>query len=265
MKKRIDIEKLLKWTYCEELPKGGSGKGGRGAASPWAMVESFMQLLTKVDDNEYGVVPTLNPTEGEPHPDALAVYAAVNALDTLSLDLPDGWNPIPEIDGQGVETDRVLAAARFGIVHARRSPSQIVQKHAILGGSPDWQGEIPKVKPVCNADGQPIWFMMRVNSTLSEGGNAVEFKSETPDGWNRNTKAPKAGAYQKFRFDPDPTPVIIARGEYQIWCSCLSVLVEELAEKLEKWEVTGPARAACPWEGDAMPEARILRDLKFSG
>lgn len=266
MKKRIDIEKLLKWAYCEELPKAlpddfGKGTGERSA---WQSIETYAQLLTRVDDNRYGVVSTLAAMDAEPHGDAVKVYEAVRALDDLRLTFPEGWNPMPEIDGHGAETERALVAARWGIANSRRTPSEIVQKHAILGGCPDWQGEVPAIKPVCNGDGRPVWFLTRVVNMLDEAGNPAEFRSETEDGWNRNTKAPKAGAYQRFRFDPDPTPTIMDRGTYQIWRRCLTLLVEKLAETLDQWRVEGPFRADCPWEGESGHGQAILPDLKIS-
>jgi len=263
MKKRIDIEKLLKWAYCEELPKGGGSGAGMRASSAWASVESFMQLLTRVDDNEYGVVPTLSLEDGEPHEDALAVHAAVCALDELQLDFPADWNPMPEIE-DFPECRQVLEAARFGIVNRRRSAADVVKRHAILGGCPDWAGEAPTREVVRNAHGEPVWFQMRVVQSLDEEGRPVEFRNETEDGWNRNTKAPKAGAYQKFVLKPDPTDIIISRGEYQIWRACLVMLVEDLRETLTSWTVTGMVRPACPWEGEGARGPLVYPDLRFS-
>ncbi|MCV0427820.1 MAG: hypothetical protein K5905_20375 [Roseibium sp.] len=264
MKKRIDIEKLLKWAYCEELPKAASGGGnGLAGASSWLMVEGYGQLMTQVDDNRYGVVPDFAVADGEPRADAVKVHAAVCDLDAIELDLPCDWNPMPEIEEHGKHCKSVLDAARFGIANARRRPVDIVRKHAILGGCPETEGEVPTLEVARNEYGHPIWFQMRIEHALDDKGNPVEHKWETADGWNRNTKAPKAGAYQKFFFDPDPIPVIISRGEYQIWHCCLGILAEELKEKLELWEVMGTERAVCPWQFEASRAPVILPDLKF--
>ncbi|MEO1110559.1 MAG: hypothetical protein AAFX90_21860, partial [Pseudomonadota bacterium] len=69
MKKQIDIEKLLKWAYCEELPKGGAHGGGAVSYSSWCAVAGLAELGTLIDDNSYGVVPDLT-SSGEPDPDA---------------------------------------------------------------------------------------------------------------------------------------------------------------------------------------------------
>lgn len=264
MNQRINIEKLLKWAYCEELPKAGSSHGGTySVGSSWTSISSFAELLTKVDDNEYGVVPSFEVGIGEPHPDALAIHAAVCRLNELELTMPDDWNPMPEIEEHEKHLQMSLQAARFGIANAKRSPADLVRKHAILGGFPDWVGEVPVLKPVCNSSGLPIWFQMRIDHGIGGNGQPVENKFETEDGWNRNTKAPKAGAYQKFFLTPDPTPVIIGRGEYQIWVCCLNIIVEELAGKLDKWKVETVARPTCPWEAGGWRGPRVLEDVLF--
>ncbi|MCK7611978.1 hypothetical protein [Roseibium sediminicola] len=264
MKKRIDIEKLLKWAYCEELPKGGSGGAGMRAASAWASVESFMQLLTKVDDNEYGVVPTLSPFDGEPHEDALKVHAAVNALDQLELDFPENWNPMPCIEEHPEECASVMSQVRFGLRQRKRSASDIVRRHAILGGCPDWHGETPVLVARKNRNGQDAWFRMIVQQGSDPEGHPVEYRHETEDGWCRVQKAPKRGAYRKFHFDPDPVPCMIARGEYQIWCSCLAELVENLSENMELWHLNESNMEHCPWEPGAARAPRILMPIEES-
>lgn len=221
-----------------------------------------MQLLTKVDDNEYGVVPTLSPFDGEPHEDALAVHAAVCGLDGLQLDFPDDWNPMPEI-ADFPECRQALEVARFGIVNRHRTAAELVKRHAILGGCPDWEGETPVREVVRNGNGEPIWFQMRVVQSLGADGLPVEFRSETQDGWNRNTKAPKSGAYQKFVLKPDPAEIIIARGEYQIWRECLVLLIEELRKTLTSWALEETMRPPCPWEGEGWRGPVILPDLRF--
>ncbi|MEP2723916.1 MAG: hypothetical protein ABJH19_07485, partial [Roseibium sp.] len=59
--KNIQIEALLKWAYCEELPKSTDvGQAIARMASGWSSMNSFAQLLTVIDDNDYGVVPDLS-------------------------------------------------------------------------------------------------------------------------------------------------------------------------------------------------------------
>lgn len=263
MKKKVDIEKLLKWAFCDELPKAvpdGYGAGG-GGRSAWQSIESYVQLLTRVDDNRYGVLPTMSPLDDDPHPDAMKVYGAVRDLDGQVLDFPADWNPMPEIAAHEIECSLALKSAMFGISNASSSPSEIVQYHAIMGGCPDWHGEIPKLVTVKNRNGQEAWFRTVVQQGVDAWGNAAEYTHELEDGWCYVRKAPKRGAYRKFAFDPDPVPCLIGRGQYQIWFSNLTILVEKLRGRLEIWELSDLTRTPCPWEADSRAEPRILMAL----
>ncbi|WP_420415109.1 hypothetical protein [Roseibium sp.] len=257
MKQKICIEKLLKWAYCEELPKAGFEPGG-AVRSGWASIETFAQLLTKIDDNEYGVVPSLNVNDGDPHEDALRVHAAVCGLSDRVVDFPDGWNPMPEIGIHEKHCAMALSAARFGIKNANRQPFDLIRRHAILGGCPGWEGEVPELKTAKTRKGTDAWFRMRVDHSTDAFGRPVERKFETEDGWCYVRKAPKIGAYRKFFFDPDPVSVLIGRGEYQMWWSHLVKLAENLSGQLEKWDVQPSPRVAIPWETGAPEPARIL-------
>lgn len=262
MKKRIDIEKLLKWAYCEELPKAFPDKWGQGmgARSAWQSMETYAQLLTRVDENRYGVVPILSELEGEPHADALKVHAAVRSLGIAEICLPDGWHPMPEIAKYEAECKVALQAAFFGIKMVR--PAELVQKHAILGGCPDWRGEAPEIISIKNRNGQDIWFRMTVQQGTDADGYPVEYRHESEDGWCRVQKAPKRGAYRKFRFDPDPVPSMISRGEYVIWRSCLIELVEKLQENMELWQLEAVTKPLYPWDEGGAYEPRVLEALE---
>lgn len=246
--KRMTVEQLLKWAFCEELPKAGSGGSGEAVRSAWVSIESFVQLLTKVDDNRYGVVPLLDSEAGDPHPDALIVFDAVAGLEKYSACIPHDWNPMPEIMAYPKQAELCLRAARFGIENANSSIFNLVRKHAILGGVPEWEGDVPELVPVCNESGQPIWFQMRMEQALDENGQPIERKFETADGWNRNTKAPKAGAYQKHYLDPDPVMTLIGRGEYLIWRSAMETIGMEVAGRLRDHAVIQCDRPWSPWE-----------------
>src|SRR5688500_9952509 len=101
LKKRMTIEALLRWAYRDELPKAQAPGGSlrpAGFGGAWGGIERYGELLTVIDhglENRYGLVPDLSATT-EPHPDAIRIGDAVQALDAFPLNLPDGWNPLTD-------------------------------------------------------------------------------------------------------------------------------------------------------------------------
>ncbi|WP_282046319.1 hypothetical protein [Roseibium album] len=273
MKTQIDIEKLLKWAYCEELPKGGECGGGV-AFSSWSAVASVGELGTLVDDNRFGVVPDLMSV-GEPDPDAITVHATVVSLDNCTFDLPDDWNPMPELwQFDGLAT-HVLNAAKekLFITHSngrigwRRPPSQLIRKHAILGGAPDGYGDVPEREPLRGPNGGELWFRMKKHVIETLDGEGREFSYEADDGWDLKRKVPKRGAYRKFHLVPDPVNALVTRQEYALWLECLNALAVRLTRTLSGFSVEKSARPAMPWRcSQRSLQARqhaILPDLKF--
>ncbi len=51
--------------------------------------------------NRWGLVPL--DTMDDPHPDALAVAAAVEELGGFEVSLPDGWDPLSDLGDLGAE------------------------------------------------------------------------------------------------------------------------------------------------------------------
>jgi hypothetical protein len=73
MKRSIDIETLVKWTFCDELVKGGSE-----AFSPsWERMNRFADLGTLIDESHFERLPAIF---GDPHPDAILVARYVDKL-----------------------------------------------------------------------------------------------------------------------------------------------------------------------------------------
>lgn len=274
MKKKIDIEQLLKWTYCDELPKDGARSGGLVQKSSWGAVTAYGQLLTAIDDNRYGVVPFLDAVDGDPHPDAVAVHSAVLALDDLVLDIPADWNPMPELEQFGshglmavrAALGKLMSVDDTGSRQLKRPLSQLVRKHALLGVVPDVEGDVPVLNTVRGPDGGPLWFRETVDHWTDPHGAARETRFEACDGWDAKRKRPKRGAYQKHVLAPDPVPVLEGRGEYQLWIAALGLLTEELAETLSAHALKESIRPVAPWDArqrvDMPRQPTILRDLK---
>lgn len=274
MKKKIDIEALLKWTYCEELPKDGARSGGLAQKSSWGAVSAYGELLTSIDDNRYGVVPFLDTVDGDPHPDALAVHAAVMALDDLPLDFPDDWNPMPELAQFGhhgltavrAALNKMMSVDEIGEWRLKRPLSNLVRRHALLGVVAEGEGMVPVLETVKGPDGGPLWFRETVDHWTDAFGVPRASRFEMADGWDAKRKRPKRGAYQKHALVPDPVPLLAERYEYQLWRASLDILTDELAGPLDAHEIIGTIRPVAPWSAcqcEAMPrQSAILRDLK---
>lgn len=275
--KRIDIEDLLKWAYREELPKEGASEGSVGGGGGWGPMTDFATLWTIVDVNRYGVVALTGAVANTSvHPDALAVHAAVGALDDLAVDLPEGWNPMPELDALGAHgamavqraLNRLTVIDAGGVRRLKREMSSLLRRHAILGGCPDGAGGVPTLEIERGEGGGPLWFRKVKDRYYDDDGTLVQRDIETADGWDKFRKRPKRGAYQKHYLDPDPVDTLVARGEYELWRTGLCVVRDSLAGRLEAHEVTGPVRPVAPWERSERPDMPrqpvVLRDLRIS-
>lgn len=259
--KTVTIEALLRWAYCEELPKAQPEGGGIAVAmgGGWDAVSRFGELLCEtVGDgrvSRYGVVPVSTWFGQEPHPDALAVHHAVGEIASLDLDVPEGWTPLA---GLGLADDEQAEALRrampriavrndAGVWRLRGKPAELLRRHAILGGAPHWQAEVPKARFVM-AHGKPAWFR-KVSQTIR--GKVHWFEV---DGYNKRSGRPWPDAYRKTVLEPDPALAAIDRAEYEVWYAALTYLAEVLAEPgtLTAHRVLPPEAVARPWEAEAV-------------
>ncbi|VFU07919.1 hypothetical protein [Methylocella tundrae] len=269
-KKRVEVEALLRWAYRDELPKEQAPGGAivPGFRAGWGGVSKFGDYLTVIDEaglNRWGVVPIAG-AESEPHPDALAIAAAVAALDGLELGLPEDWSPFSDLGDMGVlgeaavaaTVDRLTVRDADGARRLRTPPSRLIFKFAIMGGCPVWKADKPEVR-IVSAHGKPKWFVRKmITTSVSDTPYEVE-----ADGYSQTAKRPVAGAYQKRYLDPCPVDAGVARGEYEIWRFAMDVLTDDLRGMLSEHEVLASPRAIRPWEQDErLP--RVLPDLTWS-
>lgn len=270
MKKRIEIQELLRWAYRDELPKlWNAAQGPEAFGEGWAAVERYSELLAEIDAprNRYGVVIDFTDLT-QPHADALAVADAVQEMDCYDFSVPDGWNPLDDMTGLGVHGEAAVARAldiititdAAGVRRLRKPISQLVMYRTIMGSPPEWEGEQPAVKPV-KEFGAIKWFR-RVFIPLN--GNGFGGYEAEVDGFNTRKRMPYPDAYKKYYLDPDPQEAIIGRAEYELYHHALGQLVENLAGKLEKWLVMPTLLTARPWLG-GLQDKRILPDLRRRG
>lgn len=267
--KAIEVERLLAWAYREELPKAAPPPPPAGVANAWAPVGRWLDELSEkvAEPNAYGVVPMRGP-DLRPHPDALLVHEAVAGLDDLDLSIPDDWQPFADFGDLG-EAGRMAARGALAYMadacRLRRLPRQLIVRHALLGGCPDWESEQPVLEIVRAGNGAPRWYIKRAILMATVSGGEVSTEVEV-DGWCPRKRRPLTGAYQKSVLRPDPAPAAIGRAEYEVWHAALGVIAADLEGVLSGHDVRACARPARPWEADAVagPAPRVLRDVRVA-
>lgn len=257
MKKKIDIEKLVRWALCDEMPKGRPV-----SASPWDYITQFGQLGARIDVSRrvgdydgFGFVP------GAPHEDAERVVAAIRDLDaTINGQLPDVENAL----GLFGELAPIAGEAARAVLSKVYSPRNIVLRCGLSGTRPAWEFEHPtpyRIK-IEFRDAQGALRERPLVHGLDKAGDLVEMSP------NRGRKAMREGAYSldmrprsPLRWgDPDLLAIGDARAEYLAWHVSLCHLVEVLSDLVE-WQPTLPAARRLPWVTGQAPASRVLHPI----
>lgn len=279
--KTVDIETLLRWAYREELPKAAVERaapmgrvapaGHRNAYDAVARAGELLAVIQEPDVvNRYGVLPLLDRAPDDPHPDAIAVSDAVEALAKVGAYMPEGWSPLSDMGDLGPEGEAAIVRgmallttdALGGHVQLRRPLSRLVIRHALLGGEPVWQAERPERRTIMEY-GRAKWFR-RITMVTDGAFGPATYEVEI-DGFDFKRRRPYADAYRKVVLVPDPAEVVRARAEYELWHGALVMIAEDLAGAgLVAHRVTPPARPSRPWEGEPTPGPRILPSLQFA-
>lgn len=264
--RKMAIEDAVRWAYRDELPKAVVN-GGRGvpsvlgyASSTWARQASAAANLGSFEPNRYGVIPAAGA--GEPHPAALMIGDAVEALDDLPVVILPSWS-VPELAEAGALGEAAIGRARAEFQRAElsgprkgrllRGALDIVRAAAILG-PPDGRIDPPALVTVKKWNGKDAWFR-RTLVQFETGTEEVEV-----DGYDARRKRPHPDAYRKFVLDPDPTDAIVARARYQVWRSAMDVLHDKLVGTLPEVEVSTCMAPWAPWASHGAPP-RLLADL----
>jgi hypothetical protein len=262
-KKAMTIEAALRWAYREELPKREFG-GADGAH--W--MATFMELGTRIDVNAFGVVPNAVISDAPPHPDAIKLWQAVQALDALEIEAPEGWNPIADLGDLGplgaAAVAKAFDAETIADADGKRrfkvKPSRLVVHFAMFGDRQEWRAERPKLAPVCE-NGTPKWFRLErrwVDRGRYADQNLGHWSEVEVSGFNTKSRRPYPDAYRKYTLEPDPHLAIVARMEWQVWRSALDMLAEDV--ELDTILLLPSALPQWPWESSAA-SARVLPSL----
>ncbi|WP_339760745.1 hypothetical protein [uncultured Hoeflea sp.] len=247
--KQIPIIQLLEWAYRHELPKAErpGGRIGPSAPSSWGMVYNLGILGTVIDApvNGYGVV-AIGMDEGEPHPDAMKVGAAVAGLASARISIGEDWSPFPEwVDGDGLVAACVARVrSRLAAMSGQEIQALLIAR-AVLGRKPDWRGDEPG-RTMITRSGKPAWFMKEIGQDAY--GNTVE---REVDGFNYRGQRPRKGAYRKYRLSDDVAGLAIDRFRRTVWALAVRHVAQRVAGQLSSHELTAEVPTLAPWSAIA--------------
>lgn len=271
--KTTTIEDLVRWAYLEELPKVAPGRSGpTGVGNGWGAVGSYVQLLAVIDLNPYGVVPNLADL-GEPHPDAVAVHAAIADLDHLVVDDFDPEDLVSDMPHLGdllqvalaEAIDRVLVRDRDGDLVVKGGVGVLVRTRALLGGAVAPVGDAPRLVPMLGANGRQVW-RRRVLMACRWDGDGNEIGWET-----REVGVPVVSgrvpldAFPVEVLRPDPTGLIAERLRWMAWHAGLEALETMLTDRLVDHRLVLPDRPWRPWAGDRVADRRVHDVVGWEG
>lgn len=262
MKTEIEIEKLLRWAYQDELSK--------------RQLSAAEGIWDRIAENQHhgGVDRGHGAAQryahfGLPDPDAELIERAVSALDDVVIDWQQSFDAIagdlsglvsvndltrwpdepkaPKV-GWGEAGTKALKAM-FGkgaerpmhdrprdvLLVSSIKTSALVTMHAIKGTRPDWWEEEP-----------------HPNKVIQERGTNAAIVGEC-----RGKNLYSVGSYCPLSWEPSPLSVITSRADYAAWHQGLVCLSQTL--NLTKFEVLPPTAPATPWIGQAAEtEARVV-------
>lgn len=274
LKRFLDIEQVLRWAYRDELPK-------RVAVGP-----SFADMLRPPSadfGHDDGAVrePGHPAALGEPHPDALAIEAAVRNLadwrgHTFGADDAAGlaWG------FAGLNIDLESAA-----LEAVATMPAAIAVHARAGARPKWSAGTPRPYRPKTPNGKALVLIEeafveiydkrrdrnRLVPVAEMPGRRVPPGSPTII---QTIAAPplrsglyRVGAYCPLEYRPDPVRLVRERAEWAAWRMGLQLLWENLEGRLETIAPLPPAAPWRPWAGETETYGRppqLFRHLRTS-
>lgn len=227
--KSIDIEKLLSWTFREELPKGLPV-----STTPWAALERHCVYGTPIDDwVGSSIRDALGSVPGEPHEDARTIGAAVRSLKPIELQWPEAREIV--MGDLAPITPKSLERVRLTI-----DTDQVVLTCAIMGTRPVWDLGRPELHRVLASKGQ-----VRIENGYSYKKGVYTTGSTCPLAWE----------------DPRPQDIALSRFEYMVWHAALSMLAHSLSGVLVEHEPLPPSARPAPWKTGQVEPPRVLRSM----
>lgn len=252
-KRLLDIEEVLTWAFRHELPKRRDGdRGPRLGYAPVCPMFKHADLGTRVEN--FSREPGMPAALGDPHPDALAVEAAVTDLARFAEHRFSGSLGLLTYLPQDLDEHAAIAAAMEQVVGT-------VQVHARLGSRPTFASS-PIPAALVGSNGKPIIYILRTEMRAGADGIMRPKLIEERTNAVAKDRYPK-GAYCPLHWD-DVGAILRERAAYAAWWAAIDLLAHELAGKLDTIAVLAPAAAQRPWAGDvdqAKPK-RIIASLR---
>jgi len=240
---KIDLLPFLKWAFGEELaPAQRMGDGG-GSSSAWAGIATVGSLGCFVDGSS---TPFDQMASTVVHPDATAAADAVMLLAAERFELPEGWQPFPDLYDPhaaiGHAVRDVLA------LRAGRDPKDmnahliaLLVSYAVMGREPEWRVAQPKFQMVDRA-GKPAWF--RTERYIDRFGREHLHEIE---GFNARAGRPYRGAYRKYRTADPFGGAVQARIDWYLWTLAVERVAARLSGALKSHEIRPFSIVREPW------------------
>ena len=239
---KMTLPEFLKWAFCEELAHVATV----GGSAAWSMMASYAALGTVIDT--FGTGGAGLPELANVHPDALAANEAVMLLAGEAFELPEGWQPCPDLaDPHGLIATcyREVAERRALSYSGDRNQNLIglVIACAMIGKEPEWRVKQPNFRLVTRS-GKPAWFNVEAHKT--QDGRVYDYET---DGYDRKAGRPKPGAYRKYEIDPDHPfgGAIQARIDWYLWSGAMERMAERLSKGLKSHEIRPYSVLREPW------------------
>lgn len=266
-KRFLDIEQVLRWAYRDELPK-------RQRQGPtFADLDRPPELRPSADffDDDGAVrEPGFPAALGEPHPDALAIEAAVRNLAQWRGhgfgQEPDNPDPAGLTFGfTGLECGHQEAA-----LEAIGAMAGIVACHARAGTRPRWSPENPRPYADTGGNGKPRVLIDEVFAEVYDRRRdrmkqvAVSDlpNRRVPPGsatWIEAVPSPplrkgvyRVGTYWPLKWRPDPAKIVAERAEWAGWRMGLQLLWQGLEGTLSSIAPLPPSAPWQPWCFDTL-------------
>jgi hypothetical protein len=215
---QVEIERLLQWTFCDQISK--RARPGYGYRSAWAIIERHLRLGCSIDRGAHG--PVASDVFAFPDADALVVAREVEKLNSNTV---VDWAQSKDFLLGGLA---VLAPFEQLLYF---NEIALVIEHAHLGNPPIWDIGFPKVRPMILANGRPAVSGARY------GKNRYSTGAHCPLEWAQ----------------PTIEGVALARAKYAVWHSALTRLAHSLKGKLRNISAVPPSTGAAPWSTAAQP------------